>query len=66
VFKHAISKQIFVGALLGLFYYLLQLAIRPEPYVSFTHNAGKFLGSIATGIVIYMILYFLNVKKNSK
>lgn len=62
--KQTIVKQVFVGALLGLFYYILQLIIRPEPYTDITHEAGKFSASIATGIVIYLILFILKSKNS--
>jgi len=63
VFSQAIKKQIFVGALLGLFYYILQLIIRPEPYTDLRHEAGKFTASIVTGIIIYLILFIMKSKK---
>ena len=65
MFKRSITKQLFVGALLGLFYYITQLIIRPEPYMNLTYEAGKFLKSIAVGIIIYMILYLLKLKKTA-
>jgi hypothetical protein len=61
--KQLIIKQSVVGALLGLFYYILQLVIRPEPYTDLIHEAGKFGGSIAVGIIIYLVIFFLQVKK---
>ncbi len=63
MFRQTIIKQLFVGALLGLFYFLLQLLIRPEPYTDLTHEAAKLFKSIGIGIVIYLILYFLKTKK---
>jgi hypothetical protein len=65
VFNQAIVKHIFVGAVLGFFYYILQLVIRPAPYTDVTHEAGKFFASIAVGVAIYMLLFFLKSKKRT-
>jgi|GEM_PF-2142357 Na+-translocating ferredoxin:NAD+ oxidoreductase RnfD subunit len=63
MFRQNLIKQLSVGALLGLFYFLLQLLIRPEPYTSLVYEAGKLFKSIGIGIAIYLILYFLKSKK---
>ncbi len=59
-------KQVFVGAVLGLFYYLLQLAIRPHQYSGLAGEATRFLTSIGTGILIYMIIFLLRSWKPKK
>lgn len=56
MFNRNTMRQISVGAVLGLFYYLLKLLIRPEPYTGLTHELGRFLSSIAVGIIIFMLI----------
>lgn len=63
--KMMMLKQLGIGIVLGLLYYVLKLVMRPTPYTDFRQEASRLAVSILVGILVYMLIAFLRTKKTS-
>ncbi len=61
--KMFLLKQLFIGMILGLFYYVLKLVMRPVPYTDFKQESGRLATSLLVGILVYALIALLRSKK---